>query len=103
MPARRVGCGCRGVGSGWRGVAVGGAAWAVGGAACGSRAHGLRVGALAARRAASHPRPHPRPHPRHDHSQGLRGGLMFTRGLLAWLNKHGVQSLGPLSLDADHT
>jgi len=34
---------------------------------------------------------------------GLRGGLMFTRGLLAWMNKQGVKNIGPISLESDHT
>lgn len=34
---------------------------------------------------------------------GLRGGLMFSRGLLNWLNKRGVKRLGPFSLEHEHT
>ena len=34
---------------------------------------------------------------------GLRGGLMFSRGLLGWLNKRGFKSFGPFSLEDEHT
>ena len=34
---------------------------------------------------------------------GMRGGLMFSRGLLNWLNKRGVRRIGPLSLKHDET
>ena len=34
---------------------------------------------------------------------GLRGGLMFSRGLLNWLNKRGFYSIGPFSLKHEDT
>ena len=34
---------------------------------------------------------------------GLRGGLMFSRGLLRWMNKHGFKTFLGFSLEEEHT